>query len=108
MIRRPPRSTLDRSSAASDVYKRQEYAVLFATTPGASYLWNDSSTADSLLINAEGVYSVEVFNTCFSFTDTVNITLNTNPPMVDIPASLILCQGQNTILDAAISGVTYL
>ena len=26
MIRRPPRSTLDRSSAASDVYKRQEYA----------------------------------------------------------------------------------
>ena len=26
MIRRPPRSTLDRSSAASDVYKRQGYA----------------------------------------------------------------------------------
>src|SRR5678815_667880 len=25
MIRRPPRSTLDRSSAASDVYKRQFY-----------------------------------------------------------------------------------
>ena len=25
MIRRPPRSTLDRSSAASDVYKRQGY-----------------------------------------------------------------------------------
>ena len=27
MIRRPPRSTLDRSSAASDVYKRQGLAV---------------------------------------------------------------------------------
>ena len=27
MIRRPPRSTLDRSSAASDVYKRQQQAV---------------------------------------------------------------------------------
>ena len=26
MIRRPPRSTLDRSSAASDVYKRQHFA----------------------------------------------------------------------------------
>src|SRR5678816_3714576 len=26
MIRRPPRSTLDRSSAASDVYKRQQHA----------------------------------------------------------------------------------
>src|SRR5678809_1618446 len=28
MIRRPPRSTLDRSSAASDVYKRQVHFVL--------------------------------------------------------------------------------
>ena len=28
MIRRPPRSTLDRSSAASDVYKRQAYRIL--------------------------------------------------------------------------------
>ena len=33
MIRRPPRSTLDRSSAASDVYKRQEVqAVVMALT----------------------------------------------------------------------------
>src|SRR5450756_2161142 len=28
MIRRPPRSTQSRSSAASDVYKRQDYLVL--------------------------------------------------------------------------------
>ena len=28
MIRRPPRSTLDRSSAASDVYKRQDDVLL--------------------------------------------------------------------------------
>src|SRR5678816_4338404 len=28
MIRRPPRSTLDRSSAASDVYKRQVHEVV--------------------------------------------------------------------------------
>ena len=28
MIRRPPRSTLDRSSAASDVYKRQGYLTV--------------------------------------------------------------------------------
>ena len=32
MIRRPPRSTLDRSSAASDVYKRQ-----------GRYLWNSGT-----------------------------------------------------------------
>ena len=34
MIRRPPRSTLDRSSAASDVYKRQDFDPgLFADHP---------------------------------------------------------------------------
>ena len=30
MIRRPPRSTLDRSSAASDVYKRQDYNYTYS------------------------------------------------------------------------------
>ena len=37
MIRRPPRSTLDRSSAASDVYKRQHLKGLvldFRNDPG--------------------------------------------------------------------------
>src|SRR5678816_2104454 len=32
MIRRPPRSTLDRSSAASDVYKRQHFTSNFIYT----------------------------------------------------------------------------
>ena len=36
MIRRPPRSTLDRSSAASDVYKRQDlYKANSLNLPGA-------------------------------------------------------------------------
>src|SRR5450756_156356 len=34
MIRRPPRSTQSRSSAASDVYKRQEVRVLVAQDEG--------------------------------------------------------------------------
>ena len=37
MIRRPPRSTLDRSSAASDVYKRQVGYCLDANT--GKILW---------------------------------------------------------------------
>ena len=46
MIRRPPRSTLDRSSAASDVYKRQnlywaKQAAFerFILVDGAPYAW---------------------------------------------------------------------
>ena len=36
MIRRPPRSTLDRSSAASDVYKRQGLVGGLGLAPGAN------------------------------------------------------------------------
>src|SRR5678809_602720 len=37
MIRRPPRSTLDRSSAASDVYKRQERVEVLLGPASALY-----------------------------------------------------------------------
>ena len=44
MIRRPPRSTLDRSSAASDVYKRQAQAAL----AGHGLAHGDAGGADKL------------------------------------------------------------
>src|SRR5678815_3400817 len=44
MIRRPPRSTLDRSSAASDVYKRQEKPHLFLVADCKSPLLDCSIT----------------------------------------------------------------
>src|SRR5665648_1244766 len=37
MIRRPPRSTLSSSSAASDVYKRQVYALGFAARSALTF-----------------------------------------------------------------------
>ena len=47
MIRRPPRSTLDRSSAASDVYKRQatwgEPITTLGVAPTGSYAYKDGS-----------------------------------------------------------------
>ena len=44
MIRRPPRSTLDRSSAASDVYKRQEKYAESYKNDESSYLVNSLVT----------------------------------------------------------------
>ena len=39
MIRRPPRSTLDRSSAASDVYKRQQIRdIEYVDVKGEKYI----------------------------------------------------------------------
>ena len=57
MIRRPPRSTLDRSSAASDVYKRQHQIVgdEFAVDGGAKDLGFDQAEAGpQYLGHAEG------------------------------------------------------
>ena len=45
MIRRPPRSTLDRSSAASDVYKRQVFQA-FNLIPTLDALENITLPAD--------------------------------------------------------------
>src|SRR5664279_15078 len=69
MIRRPPRSTLSSSSAASDVYKRQEefpFHALIATAPivalggnGACCLWG--SAAKSVLVHF-GKYNFKVSN----------------------------------------------
>ena len=44
MIRRPPRSTLDRSSAASDVYKRQGYAITRNLMEGETDTLSPTST----------------------------------------------------------------
>ena len=85
-----------------------EQIVLYANNPGANYLWQDGSTGDSLLVNTYGTYSLQVSNSCGAANDTIAVNVNDNPPQVDLPASLSLCQGQTVTLDAAISGVSYL
>ena len=47
MIRRPPRSTLDRSSAASDVYKRQEVYLKLNRVIEAEKLFSKAIQQDS-------------------------------------------------------------
>ena len=53
MIRRPPRSTLDRSSAASDVYKRQAPGRLGQPDPvavdGADHAVGDAADGAGVL-----------------------------------------------------------
>ena len=59
MIRRPPRSTLDRSSAASDVYKRQIY-FRCKNDDGESELWkSDGTEAGTILLKQMWVTATE-------------------------------------------------
>ena len=84
-----------------------EEAVLVATTPGASYLWQDMSTADTLSVDAAGTYHVTINNQCDSYADTIQITVEDMPPMITMADPVTLCQGSSVVLDPAISGVTY-
>src|SRR5678810_547202 len=56
MIRRPPRSTLDRSSAASDVYKRQnEELGMYWKENSGGWFWHQAPIeTQALLIEAFG------------------------------------------------------
>ena len=69
MIRRPPRSTLDRSSAASDVYKRQE----LASSLGYSYneLLEKWSRDSKILDIFEGTQQIPVSYTHLRAHETV-------------------------------------
>jgi gliding motility-associated-like protein len=82
--------------------------VLSPPVTGVTYLWQDGSTADSLLVTTSGTYYVKVSDLCTSASDTIVVTLNNNPPQLSLPNQLTLCQGQSLTLDAVVGGVTYL
>ncbi len=81
---------------------------LHANSPGANYLWQDNSTADSFQVTVSGTYFLQISNTCSSVADTIVVTIEDNPPQVDLPDQLSLCQGEFVTLDALITGVSYL
>jgi hypothetical protein len=87
--------------------------VLNANVPGVSYSWQDTTTgplsnADSLVVTEAGVYVLEISDQCASASDTVVVTQNSNPPSVDLPDSLGVCEGDTIVINSGVSGVAYL
>jgi gliding motility-associated-like protein len=85
-----------------------EDVVLQVNTTGVQYLWQDGSMADTLLVNQAGTYAVQISNQCSIASDTVIVSLNNDPPQVDLPTQLSLCLGTTLTLDAGLIGVSYL
>lgn len=73
--------------------------------PGATYLWQDSSTNSSILVDTSATYKVKV-NGCPN-PDSVNI-FYTPIPEVDLGRDLVLCTGENIMLDATAQNCTYM
>lgn len=85
-----------------------ETAMFTVDGTGGHVLWSDMSTGDSLSVSTAGTYSVQVSNACFSYADTVTVTVSNEPPVVGLPADFALCAGDTVVLDAVVSGVNYL
>ncbi len=85
-----------------------EQLILYAGDEGASHLWQDGSTADSLVLNGPGDYHVTVSNSCFTFSDTIHVDIGNTPPSINLPSQIVLCEGSTSILDPGVAGVNYL
>jgi gliding motility-associated-like protein len=81
--------------------------TLSAATPGATFLWNDGSSAPTLSVATAGTYWVEAdLNGCLD-RDTVTVAFTT-PPVVDLGPDTALCQGETLVLNATVPGAYYL
>ena len=74
---------------------------------GVNCLWYDGSTADSLVVSQPGTYSLQISDQCTVAYDTVVVTINDNPPSINLPATVDLCIGATTTIESNISGVQY-
>jgi hypothetical protein len=79
--------------------------VLNAGNAGASYLWNDTTTAQTLTASASGVYSVIVTDSLgCSNIDSIAVTVNALPA-VNLGNDVTACAGGPVLLDAGVAGM---
>ncbi len=84
-----------------------EQVMYDATTPGASYLWQDGSTGATYTAAATGPVTVDVtVNNCTT-TESANVVVNPYP-FFDLGADVTVCPGTVVMLDAFVPGATYL
>ncbi len=80
--------------------------ILNAGNSGASYLWNDNSTAQTFTVTTAGSYAVTVTQTNCTATDNINITYNTIPA-VSLGNDTAVCLGQPVTFNAGNTGAVY-
>ncbi|HEY0029888.1 MAG TPA: T9SS type A sorting domain-containing protein [Bacteroidia bacterium] len=89
----------------------QGYFTLDAGNPGMDYLWSTMATTQTITVTTSGTYWVKVTNgSGCTATDTINVTINPGTLTVDLgnDTTFMNCHALPFILDAGISGATYL
>lgn len=80
-----------------------ESIVLDATDANATnYSWSNGSSSPEITVSTEGTFWVELTNSCFSVSDTAQITQVIFPDPL-LPASILACEGDTVTLNPAFS-----
>ncbi|HET6225693.1 MAG TPA: PKD domain-containing protein [Bacteroidia bacterium] len=77
-------------------------ALVAGASQTVSYLWNDNSTGNSLIITATGQYSVITKSLHCTAMDTINITVSGKAPMADFSANSTCLGAVNTFTDLSV------
>lgn len=81
--------------------------TLDAAHPGATYLWSNNATTQSITVSTSGTYWVQVTDGTCSANDTIVVTVNPLP-VVNLGNDTTLCNNATITLDAGNVGATYL
>ncbi len=84
-----------------------EEATIDALNPGLSYSWNTGETSQTIILDATGIFGVEVTNEfgCIG-SDSMNLIVNTLP-VVELGNDTSICIGESVDLDANNTGLNY-
>jgi gliding motility-associated-like protein len=83
--------------------------LTLGTTPViGSYVWQNNSVADTLLVNSPGTYMLTITNSCGSISDTVTIDYTDPVAPLDFGPDITLCSGQQVFLHANNLGADFL
>jgi gliding motility-associated-like protein len=82
--------------------------TLDAIIPNGSYLWQDSSTNQTLNVSQTGNYWVQLTDNCMGTgTDTIFVNISP-PPVINLGKDTSLCEDETLILDATTQNASYL
>lgn len=83
-----------------------EYTIKFDAEAGVNYLWNDGSTADSLVAKKSGWYWVEASRSTCVNRDSIFVFLPS--VYLNLGADTTICEGTSLVLgNAPVDGITY-
>ena len=71
-----------------------------------NYLWSTGSTNKSITVNTAGTFSVQYTNSCGTFYDTVQVSLDPFP-LINLGPDTVVCKSSNYTLNAHNPGSTY-